>query len=86
MNFLPDDIVLHIYSFVFQDVLEELKMAISETGERPIVLYYAKAKTFCEVCEKDKENVAWFLNSFRFYERSLYSACPFCMGVSASCR
>ena len=47
----------------------------------PVPLYYGAGKTYCEACDRKKNNVAWFRNAFASPVNGLkvYSACPPCM-------
>jgi hypothetical protein len=45
----------------------------------PVILYYGAGKTYCEMCDKKKQRVAWFRRPVLHDGRDVYSACPKCM-------
>ena len=80
---LPEELLLLIMCHYRRGIEERIAM------RPPVVMYYGSGKTFCEVCDRKKKNVAWFRNSFlitRNFSGTLaeyagYSACPACFHV-----
>jgi hypothetical protein len=69
---LPEELAQLILNHYKADLRRRMRM-------RPVIEFYGTGKTFCEMCDKKKQRVAWFRHAVLHDGRNVYSACPRCM-------